>query len=103
MFIIIDDYRRTASAHASVYDKNPDEQVGPTVVPDEVIQPESDKYWAPHPQTGVFGPDAKHNVNVDGPPSKTTNAGEEEDSVLGQKAFFRPTSIEDLQKPDTTE
>ena len=43
------------SAHFCVYDKNPDDQFRPGVVPDELIQPQSDKYWAPHPQTGVFG------------------------------------------------
>ncbi|KAL2453727.1 Uncharacterized protein Adt_48770 [Abeliophyllum distichum] len=33
--------------HVSVYDKNPEEHVRPTVVPDDVIAPQSDKYWAP--------------------------------------------------------
>ena len=47
------------SAHFCVYDNNPDDQFCPGVVPDELIQPQSDKYWAPHPQTGVFGPAAK--------------------------------------------
>ncbi|KAI6696121.1 hypothetical protein NL676_016240 [Syzygium grande] len=44
------------ATHSSVYDKNLDDQVAPSVVPDEVIEAPSDKYWAPHPKTGVFGP-----------------------------------------------
>ncbi|XP_042404434.1 late embryogenesis abundant protein At5g17165-like [Zingiber officinale] len=43
--------------HESSYDKNVDEQVRPCVVPDYVIDGgSSDKYWGPHPTTGVFGP-----------------------------------------------
>ncbi|GAY35286.1 hypothetical protein CUMW_278260 [Citrus unshiu] len=42
--------------HTSAYDKNVDEQVRPSVVPDDVIEPQSEKYWEPNPQTGVFGP-----------------------------------------------
>lgn len=80
--------------HVSMYDKNVDEQVRPTVVPDEVIEPQSDKYWAPHPQTGVFGPDTGNNP-APGGESSAVNGGEE--SVLEQKAFFRP--LEDLEKP----
>ena len=80
----------------SVYDKNPEEPVQPSVVPDHVIQSDSEKYWAPDPQTGVFGPPGEQN-----PP-----AGERgfhtlatEDSVLEQKAFFRPLEDLDLEKP----
>ncbi len=80
--------------HASVYDKNLDEQVRPTVVPDEVIQPQSDKYWAPHPQTGVFGPASDQNQGSTG---FATAANESGGSVLEEKAFFRP--LEDLEKP----
>lgn len=80
--------------HVSAYDKNVDDQVRPTVVPDEVIEPQSDKYWAPHPQTGVFGPDTG-NDPAPGGGSSAVNGGE--DSVLEQKAFFRP--LEDLEKP----
>ncbi|CAI9772063.1 unnamed protein product [Fraxinus pennsylvanica] len=46
--------------HVSVYDKNIEEHVHSTVVPDYLILPQSDKYWAPHPQTGVFGPATDH-------------------------------------------
>lgn len=96
----MDDVSRRAT-HSTVYEKNPDEHVRPHVVPDELIQPESDKYWAPHPQTGVFGPVAEHTTPAGGgrifhSSSAGNGAG---DSVLEQKAWFRPTSIEDLEKP----
>ena len=77
--------------HVSQYDKNMDDQVRPTVVPDDVVQPESEKYWAPHPQTGVFGPEAENKLSAASP----ENCGE--GSVLEEKAFFRP--LEDLDKP----
>ncbi|KAF5749306.1 hypothetical protein HS088_TW04G01273 [Tripterygium wilfordii] len=88
------------AAHTSVYDKNFEDQVRPAVVPDELIQPESDKYWAPHPKTGVFGPATEHSAaggGEDGAHSSAVNGGQ--DSVLEEKAWFRPTSIEDLEKP----
>ncbi|KAL7162970.1 hypothetical protein ACSBR2_039135 [Camellia fascicularis] len=81
------------AVHGSVYDKNLDEQVRPTVVPDDVIKPQSDKCWAPHPQTGVFGPATEQNPAAGF--HSTVNGGE--DLVLEQKAFFRP--LEDLDKP----
>ncbi|OVA18468.1 hypothetical protein BVC80_1833g148 [Macleaya cordata] len=90
-------------AHFSVYDKNVDEQVRPTVVPDDVIQPQSDKYWGPHPQTGVFGPASEGSTG--GGPTGTgdfnypprNGGGESGESVLEQKAWFRP--LEDVEKP----
>ncbi|KAK6289385.1 hypothetical protein POUND7_000926 [Theobroma cacao] len=84
-------------AHASAYDKNLDDQVRPTVVPDDVIKPQSDKYWAPHPQTGVFGPATELKASAGG-----ERANVAVDSVLEEKAWFRPTSIEDLEKPHHT-
>lgn len=80
--------------HNSVYDKNPEDHAVPTVVPDEVIQPHSDEYWAPHPKTGVFGPATQ--LGFHSSPTHTT-ADPQQDSVLEQKAFFRP--LEDLEKP----
>ncbi|XP_015164271.1 uncharacterized protein [Solanum tuberosum] len=77
--------------HASVYDKNLEESVQPFVVPDEVIKAKSDKYWTPHPHTGVFGPATDHHHISIRPASASV------DSVLEQKAFFRP--LEDLEKP----
>ncbi|OMP05425.1 hypothetical protein CCACVL1_01906 [Corchorus capsularis] len=83
-------------AHASAYDKNLDDHVRPSVVPDEVIQPLSDKYWAPHPQTGVFGPATDPKASASGGSSV---ANGDVNSVLEEKAWFRPTNIEDLEKP----
>ncbi|XP_022719871.1 late embryogenesis abundant protein At5g17165-like [Durio zibethinus] len=88
------------SAHASAYDKNLDDQVHSSVVPDDVIQPQSDKYWAPHPKTGVFGPATELDASAGGEQgfrSSLANGGV--NSVLEEKAWFRPTSIEDLEKP----
>ncbi|XAR52101.1 hypothetical protein NMG60_11020002 [Bertholletia excelsa] len=85
------------AVHASVYDKNVDDQVHPSVVPDDVIQPESEKYWAPHPQTGVFGPATGQNPATGGNRGIPSSVNGGEDSVLEQKAFFRP--LEDLEKP----
>ena len=81
----------------SVYDKNVDDQVCPTVVPDHVIQPGSDKYWSPHPQTGVFGPATEHSPVAGVERGFHLSANGCVDSVLEQKAFFRP--LEDLEKP----
>ncbi|KAF2288025.1 hypothetical protein GH714_003970 [Hevea brasiliensis] len=89
------------AAHTSVYDKNLDDQVQPSVVPDDVIQPQSNKYWAPHPQTGVFGPatDA-HSASGRESGFSTASANGGQSSVLEEKAWFRPTSLEDLEKPN---
>ncbi|XVE90496.1 hypothetical protein DITRI_Ditri20bG0082300 [Diplodiscus trichospermus] len=85
------------SIHASAYDKNLDDQLHATVVPDNVIQPQSDKYWAPDPHTGVFGPPNTAVGTAQGLPSSFGNGSV--NSVLDEKAWFRPTSIEDLEKP----
>lgn len=77
------------SVQASAYEKNPEENVNSTLVPDHVIPPQSDEYWAPHPKTGVFGPSTDENPGAEG----STDGG----SVLEEKAFFRP--LEDLEKP----
>ncbi|XP_039156421.1 late embryogenesis abundant protein At5g17165-like [Eucalyptus grandis] len=84
------------AAHTSVYDKNPEDQATATVVPDEVIKAPSDKYWAPHPKTGVFGPETDLHLRAHGELPKPGNA---ENSVLEHTAWFRPTSLEDLEKP----
>ena len=88
-----------------MYDKNPDDQVRPGLVPDELIQaPRSDKYWAPHPKTGVFGPAAEQNAATAGAGNRdhgfySAPVNGEGESVLEEKAWFRPTSLEDLEKP----
>ncbi|KAK4370719.1 hypothetical protein RND71_010194 [Anisodus tanguticus] len=78
------------AVHMSVYDKNPEEYL--CSVPDEVIEVQSDKYWTPHPQTGVFGPATDH-IICDEHGFHFSPV----DSVLEQKTFFR--SLEDLEKP----
>uniref|UniRef100_A0A2P2KAA4 Uncharacterized protein MANES_08G164900 n=1 Tax=Rhizophora mucronata TaxID=61149 RepID=A0A2P2KAA4_RHIMU len=90
-----------AAQHTSAYDKNIDDQVHPSIVPDDVIQPQSEEYWSPHPQTGVFGPATDHKpVAGSGEQflSSPTNFGED-GSELEEKAWFRPTSLQDVEKP----
>ncbi|CAH9058629.1 unnamed protein product [Cuscuta epithymum] len=89
-------YELWRAVHASAYDKNIEEHAQPSAVPDEIIEAQSDKYWAPHPQTGVFGPDTVNTTS-----GGAAAAGEgfaPPDSVLEQKAFFRP--LEGLEKPE---
>ncbi|KAL7108107.1 hypothetical protein ACP275_06G094400 [Erythranthe tilingii] len=87
--------------HVSVYDKNVEEHVHAGVVPDDLIRPQSEKYWSPHPQTGVFGPAADHKLTTvsgaGGGDHRGLHMNAGSDSVLEQKAFFRP--LEDLDKP----
>ncbi|KAL6132334.1 hypothetical protein ACLB2K_070705 [Fragaria x ananassa] len=87
------------AAHSSVYDKNPDEHIRPSFVPDDVISPEPEKYWAPNPRTGVFGPETGHNSTQAGESGAVNGS---ETSVLEEKAWYRPTNIEDLEKPHPT-
>ncbi|KAK1303177.1 hypothetical protein QJS10_CPB11g00079 [Acorus calamus] len=86
----------TRGTHVSGYEKNVEEQVRPCVVPDDVIRPESDKYWGPHPETGVFGPTTE-NGGVGFTASTVVSDGGGGASVLDQKAWFRP--LEDVDKP----
>ncbi|KAK6936566.1 hypothetical protein RJ641_033596 [Dillenia turbinata] len=84
--------------HYSVYDKNPEDNVRPAVVPDYVIQSQSDTYWAPHPQTGVFGPAEERGFRSAPPNGDNPNGnGDSGESVLELKAWFRP--LEDVDKP----
>ncbi|XP_051138004.1 late embryogenesis abundant protein At5g17165 [Andrographis paniculata] len=87
------------SVHESVYEKNREETESgngePAVVPDHVIPPQTVEYWAPHPQTGVFGPAAL--ADKRGPGVGGGGGEEDSDSVLQQTTFFRPQ--EDLDKP----
>ncbi|WVZ86955.1 hypothetical protein U9M48_033666 [Paspalum notatum var. saurae] len=87
------------AVHASAYDKNLEEQVRPAFVPDDVIggAGNPDKYWGPHPTTGVFGPaavDGAKQLAAAGAPDAAANAS---GSVLDQKVWFRP--LEDVEKP----
>ncbi|MTV28522.1 hypothetical protein FTX61_24525, partial [Nitriliruptoraceae bacterium ZYF776] len=80
--------------HVSVYDKNIDDQVRPTLVPEEAItRAESETDWVPHPKTGVFGPADEQNP---GGAYRTVPAAKN-GSVLEEKAFYRPS--ENLDKP----
>ncbi|OAY41712.1 late embryogenesis abundant protein At5g17165 [Manihot esculenta] len=89
------------AAHTSIYDKNLDDHFHPSVVPDDVIQPQSEKYWAPHPQTGVFGPATEPQSAAGGESGfSTSTENSDPSSVLEEKAWFRPTSLEDLEKPN---
>ncbi|KAF1874879.1 hypothetical protein Lal_00007494 [Lupinus albus] len=91
------------AAYSSSYDKNPDDNVQPVSVPEDVIEAaNSGKYWAPHPQTGVFGPPAGHSAPSGySTPIADAAAAAAAASVLEEKAWFRPTSLEDLEKPNT--
>ncbi|XP_071712136.1 late embryogenesis abundant protein At5g17165-like [Rutidosis leptorrhynchoides] len=79
------------AVHVSVYDKNIDDQVRPTLVREEAItRAESETDWVPHPKTGVFGP-------ADGQKSFGSEPAATNGSVLEEKAFYRP--LENLEKP----
>ncbi|KAL7106728.1 hypothetical protein ACP275_06G011200 [Erythranthe tilingii] len=80
---------RCVGVHSSAYDKNQEDHVQANMVPDHVMPPQPEVYWAPHPKTGVFGPTTGS--------SDEHEASASEDSVLEQKTFFRP--LEDLDKP----
>lgn len=82
----------TRDLHESVYEKNQEEIVEPAVLPDHLIPEQTEEYWAPHPETGVFGPGSDDKKRVPG-----VDGGSVEGSVLQQTAFFRP--LEDLDKP----
>ncbi|KAI7744540.1 hypothetical protein M8C21_016418 [Ambrosia artemisiifolia] len=82
------------AVHVSVYDKNIDDQVRPSFVPEEAVtRAEPEKYWAPHPKTGVFGPADEKNAGSASGSEPVAADG----SVLEEKAFFRP--LENLEKP----
>jgi hypothetical protein len=83
------------AVHASAYDKNLEDQERPAVVPDDVIggAANPDKYWGPHPKTGVFGP-AAVDAKLAATPEADVNGGS---SVLDQKVWYRP--LEDVEKP----
>ncbi|GLJ23785.1 hypothetical protein SUGI_0451300 [Cryptomeria japonica] len=79
--------------HSSVYEKNEDVGVHLDKVPDEIIQPATQKSWVPHPKTGVFGP-AEEQSWTGGNPNQSPEKIEE--SVLEQQVWFRPS--EGLEK-----
>ncbi|OAY80222.1 uncharacterized protein LOC109707950 isoform X3 [Ananas comosus] len=92
------------AVYSSSYDKNVEEDlVHPVVVPDHVIETcESEKYWGPHPTTGVFGPAAAATATAgtkDGPGNAAAVAAGDGggSTVLDQEVWFRP--LEDVDKP----
>lgn len=78
-------------SYSSAYDKNVEDELQASAVPDDVIKPESEKYWSPHPQTGVFGPSTTEH-------SPAAEAARQDSAVLEETAWFRPTSLEDSDK-----
>ncbi|GLJ23786.1 hypothetical protein SUGI_0451310 [Cryptomeria japonica] len=81
------------SIHSSVYEKNVDEGVDLTRVPEHVTVTTSQKWWAPHPKTGVFGPADEQNW-AGGDPCHSH--GKKAESSLDQQVWFRP--LEDVQR-----
>ncbi|KAL0855809.1 hypothetical protein Bca101_060962 [Brassica carinata] len=82
---------RCNRSYSSAYDKNVEDELQASAVPDDVIKPESDKYWSPHPQTGVFGPSTSEH-------SPAEESARQDSAVLEETAWFRPTSLEDSDK-----
>ncbi|PKA55740.1 hypothetical protein AXF42_Ash012032 [Apostasia shenzhenica] len=93
---------RRGAHYASHYEKEVEEQVCPEVVPNHMIDDSSrsNKYWGPHPITGIFGP-ADLNV-TDGSASAALRhwpaAGNGGSSALDETVRFRPLDLEDLEK-----
>lgn len=79
--------------HSSLYEKNEDDGLHLNRVPEDVIQPESQKSWVPHPETGVFGPAEQQNWRGGEDLSSPEKSGE---SVLEQQVWYRP--LEDVEK-----
>uniref|UniRef100_A0A7N0VBL2 Uncharacterized protein n=1 Tax=Kalanchoe fedtschenkoi TaxID=63787 RepID=A0A7N0VBL2_KALFE len=81
-----------------MYEKNPEECVPAAMVPDEVVNgSRSGKYWVPHPETGVFMPLlAEENSNC---VSRAVISDGRKKTAPEEKAWFRPTGLEDLDKP----
>ncbi|KAG2300328.1 hypothetical protein Bca4012_011906 [Brassica carinata] len=90
---VASDISASRNGHTSAYDKNVEEELQSSKVPDELIKPDSDKYWSPHPRTGVFGPSSSSTTDT-----TEEKRGSQEDSGIEEKAWFRPTSLEDLDK-----
>ncbi|KAG6518248.1 late embryogenesis abundant protein At5g17165-like [Zingiber officinale] len=81
---------RSRAVHDSSYDKNVDEHVRPSVVPDYVINDSSsDKYWGPHPTTGVFGPADDGSALLGGSGAKLVAGPESGPSEVEATVWFR--------------
>ncbi|RRT54956.1 hypothetical protein B296_00047092 [Ensete ventricosum] len=87
----------SSRVHVSSYDKNV-EELEEARVPDHVIDAaKSDKYWGPHPTTGVFGPADESGASVTGGGKAAATAPGSGPSALDQTVWFRP--LEDVDKP----
>lgn len=93
--------RGVARYSSSVYDKNVEEELRPVVVPNHVIASDSDnKYWGPHPKTGIFGradPSGGGDSAGTGLCRAPLPADGSSTSALDQTAWLRP--LEDVEKP----
>lgn len=91
--LVIGVIHRARAVHQSSYDKNVEEQARPAVVPDHVIDAHSsEKYWAPHPTTGVFGPtdDGSASASAGSGGSPAVAAGGGTSDAEEQTVWFRP-------------
>ncbi|CAN0824348.1 Late embryogenesis abundant protein At5g17165 [Linum grandiflorum] len=57
------------------------------------------RYWEPHPQTGVFGPASAASASSGAKSTTTTTTTTTITDAPEEQAWFRPTSLEDLEKP----
>ncbi|CAB4271718.1 unnamed protein product [Prunus armeniaca] len=84
-----------SDTNAGVHHRSqPGYEIQPSIVPDNVIPPQPDKYWAPHPQTGVFGPAAEHSHTAGGKDGSSPVDIGEEASVLEQLNIVRCESVD---------
>ncbi|KAJ0243685.1 Late embryogenesis abundant protein [Hirschfeldia incana] len=90
---VASDLSASRNGHTSAYDRNVEEESQASKVPDELIKSDSEKYWSPHPQTGVFGPSSSSTTDT-----TDENCSTQDDSAMEEKAWFRPTSLEDMDK-----
>ncbi|KAF3324838.1 Late embryogenesis abundant protein [Carex littledalei] len=69
------------------------------VLPDKVIESETENFWAPDPETGVFVPAEESEIDVNNsrpaPPHPTENGT----SVLDQTVWVREVEIEEVERP----
>jgi Late embryogenesis abundant protein len=72
------------------------------VLPDEVIESETENFWAPDPETGVFTPAEESEIDVSnspsGPPPPTGNGT----AILDQKVWVREGELEEVERPTPT-
>ncbi|XP_072968981.1 uncharacterized protein [Typha angustifolia] len=91
-------------AHVAQNSKNVEEyqeEAVATVLPDEMIEGESESFWVPDPETGVFVPAEEGDIDVHGslpiPPHTTGDGGSS--SVLEQTVWVRELEVEEFERP----